>query len=345
VSGKGTTLLKVASGLMFDRLWENPITPTYYNNKYVGQQISATWNFGQPGAPIYPNTIPGETLPANAPIGVRNVYITPDPLRMPETLQFIATVDHALSDSFSASVSAIGTHSWHKENPFDTNLLWANTSDPDGVCCFTRADPSFRQINQYQYRSEASYTGVVMSTQRRLRHGLRFGGNVTIARSYDQGENYSTAPNDVRYFSAEYGRSGDVPTFTGTANGSKDITGAAQLSWVFRIRSGLRIDPKSGPTVDLNGDGSFNDRTPTLARNSFEGPWTNSLDMRFTWNVPLKPGKIQVTVEAFNLYNKENWRTLNTLYGPNPRSPDPVFGTPLSYNAPRQVQLGARFSF
>jgi hypothetical protein len=50
-------------------------------------------------------------------------------------------------------------------------------------------------------------------------------------------------------------------------------------------------------------------------------------------------------VEAFNLYNKENWRTLNTLYGPNPISADPVFGTPLSYNAPRQVQLGARFSF
>ena len=345
VSGKGRTLLKFASGLMFDRLWENPITPTYYNNKYVGQQVSATWNFGQPGAPVYPNTIPGEDLPANAPVGVRNVYITPDPLRMPETLQFIGTIEHALSDNFSVSVSALGTRSWHKENPFDTNLIWGNPADPNGVCCFTRADSSFRQINQYQYRSEASYAGVVMSTQRRLRSGLRFGGNMTIARSYDQGENYSTAPNDVRYFSAEYGPAGDVPTFTGTANGSKDITKAAQLSWVFRLRSGLRIDPKSGPTVDLNGDGSFNDRTPTLARNSFTGPWTHSVDMRFTWNVPINPAKVQLTVEAFNLYNKENWRTLNTLYGPDPNNPNPVFGTPLSYNAPRQVQLGARFSF
>ncbi len=35
LTGKGTTLLKVGTGLMFDRLWENPITPTYYNNKYV----------------------------------------------------------------------------------------------------------------------------------------------------------------------------------------------------------------------------------------------------------------------------------------------------------------------
>ena len=345
ISGKGTTLLKVASGLMFDRLWENPITPTYYNNKDVGQQISATWNFGQPGAPVYPNTISGEVLPANAPVGVRNVYITPDPLRMPETLQFIATVDRAFGDNFSTSVSAIGTRSWNKENPFDTNLAWGNPADPDGVCCFVRADPSFRQILQYQYRSNASYAGLVVSSQRRLRGGLRFGGNMTVARAYDQSENYSTQPNDVRYLSRDYGPSGDVPSFTATANGSKDVTRAAQFSWVFHVRSGLRIDPKVGPTVDSNGDGAFNDRTPGLSRNSFDGPWTHSLDMRFTWNVPVSSGKLQLTLEGFNLYNKENWQSLNTLYGAVAGNPNAVFGTPLSYYPPRQVQLGARVSF
>ena len=114
---------------------------------------------------------------------------------------------------------------------------------------------------------------------------------------------------------------------------------------MFHVRSGLRIDPRIGPTVDPNADGSFNDRTPGLARNSFDGPWTHSLDVRLTGNVPLSGGKLQLTLEAFNLYNKENWRTLNTLYGPDPVHPNPVFGTPLSYNPPRQVQLGARYSF
>jgi hypothetical protein len=346
LTGKGTTLLKVGTGLMFDRLWENPITPTYYNNKYVGQQISATWNFGQPGAPVYPNTIPGDTLPANAPVGVRNVYIVPDPLKMPETWQFIATLDRAFGDNFSTSVSAVGTRSWNKENPFDTNLVWGNAANPDGLCCFTRADPNFRQILQYQYRSNASYAGMVVTAQRRYRHGLRFGGNLTVARAYDQGENYSTQPNDNRYFSADYGPSGDVPTVTATANGSADFTKALQLSWVFHVRSGLRIDPKSGPTLDLNGDGAFNDRTPGLARNSFEGPATNSLDLRLTCALPVRSsGKRQLTLEAFNVYNKENWQSLNTLYGPVASAPNPVFGTPLSYYPPRQVQLGARFSF
>ena len=344
-SGKGTTLIKVASGLMFDRLWENPITPTYYNNRFVGPQVSATWNFGQPGAPVYPNTIPGDVLPSNAPVSVRNVYITPDPLRMPETLQFITTLDHAIGANMAVSVSGITTKSWHKENPYDTNLVWGNAADPNGTCCFARADPTFRQILQYQYRSNASYTALVASAQRRLRGGLRFGGNLTVARALDQAENYSTLPNDNRFWDADYGPSGDVPTFNATVNGSEDFTKNMQLSWVYRIRTGLRIDPRVGPTVDVNGDGSFNDRTPTLARNSFEGPWVNSLDIRYSYFLPLTSGKLQLQVEAFNLFNTENWRTLNTLYGTVPGTPNAVFGSPLSYYPPRQVQLGARYSF
>jgi len=168
---------------------------------------------------------------------------------------------------------------------------------------------------------------------------------MTIARAYDQGENYSTMPNDIRFLSADYGPSGDVPTFTGTANGSYDVNRAMQLSWVFHIRSGLRIDPKVGPTVDLNGDGNFNDRTPGLARNSFTAPSTNSLDARFTWNLPVHPGKVQLTVEGFNLYNRANYQNIQTLFGSDPNNPNPLFGTALSYYPPRQVQVGARIAF
>jgi hypothetical protein len=345
LTGHGTTLLKLGSGLYFDRLWENPITPTYYNNQFVGQQISATWNFGQAGAPTYPNTIPGEVLPANAPVGVRNVFITPNPLKMPETLQFIGTVDHAFSDNLSSSISAVATKSWHKELPVDTNLVWGNPANPGGTCCFARLNPNFRQITEYQYWGHASYVGLVASAQRRLRGGLRFGGNMTIARAYDQGENYSTMPNDNRFLSADYGPSGDVPTLTGTANGSYDVNRAMQFSWVFHIRSGLRIDPKVGPTVDLNGDGNFNDRTPGLARNSFSAPSTNSLDARFTWSLPVHPGKVQLTVEGFNLYNRANYQNIQTLFGTDPNNPNPLFGSALSYYPPRQVQVGARIVF
>src|SRR5205807_2041280 len=94
-----SSIANFLAGLYFDRLWENPITPTYYNNQFVGPQINATWTFGQPGAPTYPNTIPGTTLPSNATVGVRNVFIVPSSVKLPETVQGIVTLEHAVSSS------------------------------------------------------------------------------------------------------------------------------------------------------------------------------------------------------------------------------------------------------
>ena len=112
------------------------------------------------------------------------------------------------------------------------------------------------------YRSQASYAGLVVTAQRRLRGGLRFGGNVTVARAYDQGENYNTQPNDVRYLPTRTtARAGDVPRVTATANGSDDFTKALQaFVGLRRAERAPNRSRSSGPTVDLNGDGAFNDR-------------------------------------------------------------------------------------
>jgi hypothetical protein len=344
LTGKGTTVLKFGTGLYFDRLWENPITPTYYNNEFVGPQISATWTYGQAGAPTYPGTIAGTGLPTNAPVGVRNVYIVPSAVKLPETLQGIATIDHAVSSSVSTSVSFVASHSWHKEVLADTNLAWGN-ADPDAVCCFIRPNPAFRQILQYQYWGQAEYYGLVLSAKQRLHSGLRFGGNVTIAKALDQGENWNTEITDPRFPQQDYGPSGDIPTVTGTANMAYDINSSMQVSAVLTARSGLRLDPLVG-SVDVHGTGILNDRTPGLARNSFTMPPFNTLDARFTYTVPMPTkAKVLLTVEGFNLFNRGNVMTENTLYGTVAGSPASTFGVPLTYFPPRQFQLGARVTF
>jgi hypothetical protein len=345
LTGHGTTVLKVGSGLYFDRLWENPITPTYYNNEFVGPQINATWAFGVPGAPTYPNTFAGTTLPADAPVGVRNVYIVPPAVKLPKTLQGIVTLDHAVNSLFGASVSVVASQSWNKELLVDTNLAWTN-ADPEAVCCFTRPNPSFRQILQYQYWGKARYVGLVLAAQQRVKHGLRFQTNMTIARSLDQGENWNTEVTDNRHPEQDWGPAGDIPTVTMTANGTYDITRNMSVSAVFTTRSGLRLDPLVGPAVDVHGTGLFNSRTPGLARNSFTTPAYNSIDARFTYTLPIVPReKLQLTVEGFNIFNRGNVQTENTLYGTVTGQPGPSFGVPLTYFPPRQVQIGARVSF
>jgi hypothetical protein len=257
----------------------------------------------------------------------------------------VTTLDHAITSNLATSASVVWTRSAHKEMLIDTNLVWGDPANPDGLCCFSRLDPGFRQINRYDYEGDAEYLGLVLSAQQRMRGGFRFGVNATVARSTDQNENWNTQLNDPRYPERDYGPNGDTPRFQMSANGSYDITDNMQLSIVMRARSGLAIDPRVGPTVDVNGDGNFNDRTPGLSRNQFRGPWVHSADARFTWTLPVLNGRAQLTAEGFNLYNRANFRTMETLYGVNADVPNPAFGSALSYYPPREVQLGVRFAF
>jgi hypothetical protein len=115
---------------------------------------------------------------------------------------------------------------------------------------------------------------------------------------------------------------------------------------VFRARTGFAYSALGGPTVDFNGSGTFNNRVPGATRNQFRMAGNNSLDLRFAWTAPLgATRKVQVTVDAFNLYNRDNVATVNTTWGANPAAPLSTFGAPLTYFNPREVQLAARFSF
>jgi hypothetical protein len=72
----------------------------------------------------------------------------------------------------------------------------------------------------------------------------------------------------------------------------------------------------------------------------------NSLDARVAWTVPM-PGitRLQVYLETFNLLNKENVALVNNNYGLIAGSPAATWLRPTQYFPPREIQLGARFSF
>jgi hypothetical protein len=235
LTGKGTTLVKMSNGLYYDRIFQNPVTPTFFQAKTVLQQVSGVWNFGQPGAPEFPNTLPN-LPPATVPAGVRDVYITPDVMQVPMSYQIIGTFEHAFQTDFAASVSLLYTRSRHKELLFDTNLTF---NDATGRFNSVRPDPSFRRILQYDYSGRAEYRGVVLEARKRVAGKFFFSGDLTFARAYDQGDNFSSQVQDPRDPGAEYAPGIDTPHVRFTANGSYQITRALAASAVFRARSGL----------------------------------------------------------------------------------------------------------
>jgi len=340
VTGTGRTILKFSNGLYYDRVFQNPITPTFFENRDTLQQIAATWNYGQVGAPVYPQTFPN-VLPANAPLNVRNAYLAPDEFRVPAAYQSVTSIDHAFQDDFAVSASFLYSRGWDKELLYDRNLQFNETTQR-----FVRPDTSFRILNQYTSEGRADYRALVLEARKRTKGGFFFSTNATIARAYDQGDNFSTQVDDPRFPENEYGPQVDTPRFRMTANGSYEVNRFISVAGIFKARTGFAYDARVGPTVDTNGDGLFNDRVVGQSRNDYRMPGNNSLDVRLTWNVPLSGRmKLQATFEAFNVYNRDNVRTVDNLWGTDPTTPGAAFGVPLSYFSPREMQLGMRLTF
>src|SRR5262249_10723543 len=261
--GKRKTFAKVSTGLYFDRMFQNPITTTFFGFKPIQQQPTLTWTFGQAGAPTYPNVFPSAQIPANAPTGVRNVYLMPDKLEGPKSYQLVTTLDHAFADDIAGTLTFVFTKSWNKELLYDRNLAFN-----DATQRWFRLDPTYRVINQYSFTGRSEYEGLILEARKRLSHRWSIQGSMTLSRSRDQGNNFSSLVQDPRNPELEYGPSGDMPWIRVVFNGLYQITSNLQVSGIYSGRSGYNFDPLVGPTVDLKGVSQFNDRTPGFARNS-----------------------------------------------------------------------------
>jgi hypothetical protein len=337
LTGHGTTFLKVASGIYFDRIFQNETT-FYTNLKGFQTSQAATWTPTTAGAPVYPNVF--TSRPATLPAGVVNTNIMPDALRTPWSGQVVGTLERAITTNTSMSARIVYTKSFDREYQWDTNLVWDEAGQR-----WLRPDSAYRSITQYRFNGKAEYTGGILEVTRRSSR-IGFNGNLTIARAYESTSNYSSQPNDQRFgIEGEWGPQTDTPTVRGVMSGWYNVSPMIQVSSSFRARSGIAVNPVASG-LDLNGDGNLSDRTPTFGRNSFRGPANNQLDGRFTWTFPLQNArKVVVYVEGFNLLNHENILNVNTNYGPTPGAPLSSWMQSTAWAPPREIQLAARFIF
>jgi len=140
-------------------------------------------------------------------------------------------------------------------------------------------------------------------------------------------------------------------TLTFMSQVPKDVPVLGQLkaSALFSAESGRRFTQYAGS--DANGDGNPNsDRTGLVGRNTIEGPSYSSLDLRLAREFPMgKKVRTEISVDFFNVFNRENVKDLNTNFGSdNPNAtPNPLLGylTPRALFNPFQMQLGLKVRF
>lgn len=153
LTGRSRTFAKLATGIYYDRLFQN-LTTFFTDLKGYEQLIAATWRPQDPGAPVYPAVF--ATKPANLPRSVVDTWVMPDRLKTPAAGQVVATLEQALSTTLAVSASMVYTRSWNKEYQWDVNLAFEESTGR-----WVRLDPNYRAIRQYRFGGKAEYTGAI----------------------------------------------------------------------------------------------------------------------------------------------------------------------------------------
>jgi hypothetical protein len=248
-----------------------------------------------------------------------------------------------------------------------------------------RKDPNFGSMTDIFSGTNSSYHALAMQLSHRMSHNIQFTANYTVSSATDYGQNQSTfsdtndlfmplsVPNAV---GLEKGRSiYSVPyrlVVNAVANSPWKKTGLAgffvndwQIAPIFQVQTGLpfTMTTSGTPTATtpdkaigsgLTGSGGAN-RLDLFGRNTFRLPRTWVQDLRVAKNLSFTERyKVELLADLFNVANKQNITTVNTLgytISGNTLTPNTLpFGIAQNSNnnfvyTPRQLQLGLRVHF
>lgn len=323
----------------------------------------------------------GITVNNSGPLPPNAILFSTDPnFRNPYSQQASLGVERELAQGLSVAANYIYVHTVHLGRSIDTNLLpgapiSSNVPGTNGLpfqnwgapqCqvqvnnpCF--ADPSIFNNNMFSSTAGAIYQGGTLELKK------RFNGHYTLMANYT----YSKAMDDVPDFT--YWASNQMQPGAERALTSFDqrqrIVMAAVLESPFHstVLRGFELSPLlqyNSPHpfnlyagADVNGDRTnFADRPLGVGRNTGIGPNYADMDVRLSWQYKVnEKASVRFSAEAFNLFNRTNYSTVNDEVGPSYSGPSNVHGSstllpnqPLGFTADypkREIQLGARFSF
>ncbi len=225
--------------------------------------------------------------------------------------------------------------------------------------CFV--NPSLLQADQYSSAGAALYHAGIFEIKGRLSNHLSLLGSYTYSRAEDDVTDFNTdyGPNDQTNLAAERALS----TFdqrhklvlAGVLESPwRGALSGFQLSPILRYNSPHPFNLLAGTNVN-NDRHSTTDRPPGAGRNTGIGPNYFDVDMRLTRRFKLtEKATLQVIAEAFNLFNRTNFASVNNvvgviappfdLHGNSALSPSQPLGFTSAFPK-RQMQLGVRLNF
>jgi len=304
---------------------------------------------------------------------------SPD-FRNPYSQQASFGIERAFAADWSLAANYIYVHTVHLARTTDLNLLpgapvTANVPGTNGApfqnwgapqCqvlvnnpCFT--NPLIFNNNMFVSTAGALYQGGTLELKKRFNHHFTAMANYTYSKAMDDVPDFTYWANNQMQPQAERAltsfdqRQRVVVAVVMESPFRSSVLSGFELAPVLQYNSPHPFNLYAG--TDVNGDRTnFADRPAGAGRNSGIGPNYANVDLRLGWRHKLgEKATVRFTAEAFNLFNRTNYSTVNDEVGPAYAGPFNVHGSsqllpsqPLGYTADyakREIQLGARFSF
>jgi hypothetical protein len=358
--GHGTTVIRASAGLYDARTPANLFQRMFTDNGLVTEVLDSKFDKNVLNFVTFPNTL--AAIPAGVKPAPQKVIGFSPSFENPRSFQASASVETALGDAWTISGGYTRNSTWSLQRRLDQNLFPA-TFDATGTPIFplTRPNPSIGPLSINESEAHSSYNGFDFAINRRLSHHLQFQAGYTLAWNRDD-------ESGERVFNREGALDPLLPELD--AGPSKnDIRNNLRLSGILELPHGFTISAITlnrsaapfTPTIgfDTQNDGNDdNDRAiingHVAGRNSMRGSPFSDLDMRILKSFHTgEHSRLETFAEFFNVThntNKGYGPDAVSLYGtaaqPNPTAGQALFAPfTTRFGGPRQVQMGARFSF
>jgi TonB-dependent receptor-like protein len=281
--------------------------------------------------PSFPDPFQNATAAAQPP---SIVQLAPD-VRIPQTLQCSAGIDHQLSKTTTVSIIYTGAHGFHMFRSRDVNA-------PPPPLYLSRPDPASAIVREIESDGRQQSDSVSVTVRGRMSKWFNGQAQYAVMRVDNDTNGIAWFPANDFDLSGEYGRA-DFDRRHRLV-----LLGRLTPRAIADIGVGLTMN-SAGPYTELLGDDIYNNgrghaRPAGVGRNTLEGAGFASLDVRVSRELKLGRAKadgpsVTVGLDAFNVTNHVNYASFVGTVG------SPLFLQPVSARAPRQLQLSARLRF
>jgi hypothetical protein len=355
----GRTVLRAGAGMFYDQYYLY-IYRRFYSLSPYAPTASYTIPYANPSFPLFPNSL--TVPPAGISFGRRDIFVKPERMLNPYSMQFTLALEQKLSQGFTLTIDGLHSHVLKQMRVNDINhpAPFVRTG-PGQVRTAAQADLTrpyqtwdgvpVRLIAEIDNSTSSLYDAITVALRKqgkRYQVDLNYTASSSSTYTMFHGDANGGVPSEWNNWgTAERGPSDFHQRHRLAGNGTVILPLGTKLAVNALFASGLPVNPLTG--TDNNGDTYSADRPVGFGRNSFRGPAQVQLDASlqkaFTLSEQLR---LDVRAEVFNIPNHSNYITLNSVYG-DTGTPRATFLQPIAGVAntdpARQWQLALRLWF